>query len=91
MELLRENLEASDLEKVTLIRQAIDLSNVKQLLKKQALDPRGNLTEKELDEALLNRVGLPEYLFEYLEGYETVEDRLRHFSKVLIQFFKRDG
>jgi len=68
MELFRENLHESDLENVTLIRQYIDLKNVRQLLKKQPLDPRGNLTEKELDEALLNSAELPEYLFEYLDS-----------------------
>ena len=88
LELFQENMKRHDLEKVALIRQYIDLKNVRQLLKKQPLDPRGNLTEKELDEALLNREGLPEYLFDYFEGYESLEDQLRHFSKVFILFFK---
>ena len=88
LELLQVNMKRSDLEKVTLIRRHIDLKNVQQLLKKQPLDPRGNFTEKQLDEALLNRVGLPEYLFSHLDAYESIEDQLRHFSKVFIQFFQ---
>ena len=88
MELFRENLKQKDLKKVTLIRLYIDLKNVRQLLMKQPLDPRGNLTEKELDEALLNRDGLPEYLFEYFDGYETEAEQIRNYSQVFIQFFK---
>jgi len=88
LELFRVNMTRSDLEKIARIRQYIDLKNVWQLLKKQPLDSRGNFTEKELDEALLNREGLPEYLFEYFDGYEALEDQLRYFSKVFILFFK---
>ncbi|MGE0199222.1 MAG: DUF2764 family protein [Simkaniaceae bacterium] len=89
MELFRDNMGPSDLEKVVLIRRYIDLKNVWQLLKKRPLDPRGNLTEKELDEALLNREGLPQYLFDYFEEYESLEEQLRNYSKVFIQFFKK--
>ncbi|NGX51248.1 MAG: hypothetical protein K1060chlam2_01113 [Chlamydiae bacterium] len=88
MELFRENMGESDLEKVAKVRQYIDLKNVWQLLKKQPLDPRGNLIEKELDEALVNREGLPEYLFDHFDLYDSEEERLRHFSKVFILFFK---
>jgi len=87
-ELLRMNMTSGDLRKVKLIRRYVDLKNVWQLLKKQPLDVRGNLTERELDEALLSREGLPEYLFEYCDEYETLEGQLRYFSKVYTSFFK---
>lgn len=86
--LLRENLSRRDFEKVKKIRSYIDLRNVEQLLKGEPLDSRGNLNEKELDEALVTKDGLPEYLYEYLDGYENTEEKLRHFSKVYVKFFR---
>lgn len=88
MELFRDNMSRKDLKKVSLLRLYIDLKNVRQLLMKQPLDPRGNLSEKELDEALLNRESLPEYLFEYFDKYETEAEQIRNYSEVFIQFFK---
>lgn len=86
--LLKDNMSASSLEKVKALRNYIDLKNVEQLLKKGEIDPRGNYTEKELEEAFVNQEGLPPYLFEHLEGADQEEEQLRHFSKVYIRFFK---
>lgn len=86
--LFQDNLSASDLEKVKAIRTLIDLKNVQALLKKEEIDSRGNLSEKELDEAVVNQQGLPEALFELLNGTESVAEQLRHFSKVLIAYYK---
>lgn len=88
MELFQKNLSADDFQQVKAIRTFIDLKNVRQLLASEPLDLRGNLTEKELDEALVNQEGLPEYLFDFLEEFKTKEEQLRHFSKVLLTFFK---
>ena len=76
------------MQKVKAIQTYIDLKNVESLLKKEPLDGRGNCSEKELDEALVNQEGLPNYLFDYLEGIDSVEEQLRHFSKVFITFFR---
>ena len=86
--LLKDNLSSSDYKKVEKIRRFIDLKNVKHLLQKRPLDVRGNLTEKELDEALVTRKGLPEYLYEHLEKYEQTSDQIRHFSQVFVTFFR---
>jgi len=87
-ELFRMNMTSGDLRKAHLIRRYVDLKNVWHLLKKQPIDVRGNFTQEELDEALLSREGLPEYLFEYCDSYENVEEQLRHFPKVYTSFFK---
>ncbi len=91
MTLFRENMSAADLEKVKAILIYIDIKNVQSLLKKEKIDRRGNLNEKELDEAIVNQSGLPEYVFEHLEETESVQEQLRHFSKVLIAYFKEMG
>jgi len=87
LEIYKMNMNRSDLEKVESIRRYIDLRNVLEHLKKNLLDHRGNLTEREIDEALLSREGLPSYLYDYLDEHETVEEQIQHFSKVFMQFF----
>lgn len=86
--LYRDNLSRSDLEKVKAVRLYIDLKNVQKLLKNQPIDPRGNLSEKELDEAIVNQEKLPEFLFDYLEEFQETDEQLKHFSKVLITYFR---
>jgi len=86
--LLRDNMPQKDYQKIKTIRLYIDLKNVKQILQKNPIDERGNLTEKELDEALALEEGLPQYLFEHLRKYEDPKDQVRYFSSVFVQFFK---
>ena len=86
--LFRENLKPSEMKKVRAIRLLLDLKNVEALVKKAPIDPRGNITEKELDEALVNQETLPPYLFELLDNYETAAEQLAHFEKVYVIFFK---
>ena len=86
--LLEENMSARDFKKIAKIRSFIDLQNVKYLLQKEPLDERGNMSEKELDQALVTREGLPEYLYEYLDDYEQTVDQIRHFSSVYVKFFR---
>lgn len=86
--LYRDNLGKSDLEKVKAVRLYVDLKNVQKLLKNQPIDPRGNLNEKELDEAIVNQENLPEFLFDFLEEFQEAAEQLKHFSKVLITYFR---
>lgn len=86
--LYKDNLGFSDLEKVKVIRSYIDLKNIQKLLKKEEIDHRGNLNEKELDEAIVNQEDLPSYLFDFLEEYQEVAEQLRNYSKVFILFFR---
>ncbi len=87
MTLFRMNLNRVDLEKVVIIRTLIDLENIRWLLLKKEIDPRGNLTEKDLDKALLNKENLPKYVFQFFGKFDTTEDRLKHFSTVIVKFF----
>lgn len=86
--LYKDNLKFGDLNKVKALRSYIDLKNVQKLLKKEEIDHRGNLSEKELDEAIVNQEGLPSYLFDFFEEYQEVPEQLLHYSKVFIVFFK---
>ena len=81
------NLDKTDFTKTVVLREMIDLNNIRALFLKEPIDPRGNLSEKELDEALLVRALLPSFVFDFLDRYETIEEKLNHFSGLLATFF----
>lgn len=86
--LLEDNMRPIDFKKIGKIRSFIDLTNVKRLLQKVSLDPRGNMTGKQLNEALTTKDNFPDYLYEYLAKYDQSADQMRHFSEVLVRFFR---
>ncbi|MEM7174362.1 MAG: DUF2764 family protein [Chlamydiota bacterium] len=81
------NLTRAQKSQVDQIRQLIDLTNVRQILREKPLDPHGRLTEKELDEALVHREGLPDYLYTHLDAFDSAAEQERHYARVLIAFF----
>lgn len=88
---LKINLSKRDYKKSEVIRRLIDLGNIRCLLTEDAIDPRGNLTEKELDEALLVKADLPPYAFDFLERFETAAEKLRFFPGLLATYFNEEG
>ncbi len=87
---LKVNLSKDDLRSVEVLRCLIDIENIRRLLMEEPLDPRGSLSEKELDDALLNKEGLSETIFEFLDKYDTLEDRLKNFAELLARFFREE-
>lgn len=85
------NLKKGDLKKTEVFRRFIDLSNIRALYSEDAIDPRGNFNEKELDEALLVKDGLPPYAFDFLERFETAAEKLRFFPGLLATYFNEEG
>lgn len=81
-ELLRMNLTPADWAKFVDLLRLIDLSNVRAEWLGVPFDEQGNFTSLELDEALLVREGLPVFLTDYLDKYDTIEDRLRFFPSL---------
>jgi len=90
MTLFSMNLSRHDLEKVHIVRRVIDLRNVLQLLNEEPCDPRGNLSIKELEEALLNKTHLPDYVFEILDNYDNRDDQIAHFYEIIARFFSEE-
>lgn len=88
---LEASLRSDDLKKVGVLRLFVDLCNIRSLLMEEEIDPRGNLTEKELDEALLVQSALPDYVFEVLSAFEKTSDKIRNFSAVLARFFAEEA
>jgi len=88
---LELNLSEEDLKKIAVLRLLIDLHNVRALYLEQPLDPRGNLSEKELDEALLVEADLPGYVFEFLGQFEEDKEKVRHFFGLLSRYYAEEG
>lgn len=84
------NIEQIDLQKTIVFRRSIDLNNIRALFLEDAIDSRGNLSEKELDQALLLQDGLPDYVFDFLDKFESVQEKLRFFPGVLAAYFREE-
>lgn len=87
---LQLNLSKEDFKKVEVLRRFVDLENIRRLYLEQPVDQRGNLSEKELDEALLIQDILPQYVFDFLNQFEEKKEKLRHFFGVLSAFFREE-
>lgn len=87
---LEINLSKEDLEKVKVLRRFVDIYNIRALLMEEPVDLRGNLNEKELDEALLVHAELPDYVFDFLNQFEKVSDKIRNFPGLLALFFNEE-
>jgi hypothetical protein len=87
-DLLISNLTAEDLEKVDDLLWLIDLANIRSFWMAMPLDSRGKFGSKELEEALLVREGLPDYLVDFLDRYESTADRLRYFTSLYTSFYQ---
>lgn len=90
MHRLRTNLSHEDLEKVITLRRVIDLYNIRALYSKKPIDPRGNLNERELDEALLVKADLPDYVFEFLGQFDENKEKVRMFFGLLSRFYAEE-
>lgn len=85
---LDRNLSKADKKIVADFLFSVDLKNIKAFWMGEPLDPTGNLPEKELEEALLVEGILPPYVYEFLEKYETQEERLQYFSFLYASYFR---
>lgn len=86
--LLHDQLTEKDYGKTLVIRRFFDLLNLRAFWLREELDPRGEMTSVELEEALMGRVGLPDYVYDYLDAYPHLPDRIRHFPLLLAKFFQ---
>lgn len=87
---LQINLSKKDFQKVEVLRRLVDLENIRQLYLQQPIDSRGNLSEKELDEALLIKDLLPQYVFDFLDQFEEKNEKLRHFFGLISAYFREE-
>ena len=84
------NLTPSDLQQFRKLLEQVDLYNIKALWLGASMDDKGTMSGKELEEALLVRDSLPPYLIDFLDEYESVEDRLRYFSSLYASMYAQE-
>jgi hypothetical protein len=82
------NLSKKDLNKIVAFRTFIDILNLKKNWKDKEIDIRGNLNKNELNDQLLIQDLLYDFVFEYLQKYDSTEIRLKNFSFLTSNFFK---
>lgn len=87
---LRMNLSEEDYAKTIVMRRYYDIQNIRSFWMDKELDDRGYYNVNDLEESLLTRMGLPEYVFEFLERYEHLEERLHNFSALFAAYFRHE-
>lgn len=88
--LAKINMFTDDYAKIRTIRRFYDIQNIKAFWKNEELDPRGNLNEVDLEESLLARGGLPAYVYDFMDHFESREQRLQNFSALIASYYKNE-
>lgn len=86
--MLTQNLSEKDLKAAKAVRFLDDIYNIKSYWSGDKLDPRGNMNQQELEEMLIQNDNAPKFISDFLEKYETKEDRLKYFSALVVGYFK---
>lgn len=87
-ELLQENLLPKDYEQTKILKRFYDILNIRAFWKNDELDPHGNFNVNELEEAVLDHIGLPGYVNDFLDTYKSKEERLKHFPLLISKYFR---
>jgi hypothetical protein len=90
-DLLAMNLLSCDVEKVSLLLRSVDLDNIKLFWLGLPLNDKGALSAKELEEALLVKDSLPSFVIDFLDRYETTEQRLHYFPALYAELYRGTG
>lgn len=90
-DLIHDNLSSRDMQQVEVIRLLYDIQNIRAFWKKEELDPRGNFNELDLEEALLARKGFPEYVYDFLDAYDSLQLRLQYFPTLISSYFRNEA
>lgn len=88
--LLEMNLKPSDFEKVKVLRTYFDLENLRNLWLANTVDARGNYDKNALEERIITGAGFPQYVFTFLDQYESTAARLSHFSQLMADYFHEE-
>lgn len=87
-ELLTLNLSKDDLALVHELLLPIDLYNIRAFWLGMPLDDRGHIKARELEEELLVQEGLKSYVVDFLDRYESTDERLRYFSSLYSSMYR---
>lgn len=89
------NLTKQDKRQLEVIRLFFDLENIKQLYTFRStpihLDSRGNLSKKELKQALEEKDFFPDYVTDFIKQHEANKDAVFNFSSLISSYFIYEG
>lgn len=88
--LLKESLLPKDYEQIKILKRYYDILNLRALWKGEKLDVYGNFEKDALSESLTEGIGLPKYILDFSETYQTKAERLANFPLLLASFFKQE-
>lgn len=88
MVLLKDNLTERDYEKTIVLRRFFDILNLRSFWLGEEFDPYGELSLENINDVLINRNGLPEYVYDFLETFHSKEERIQNFPFLLVKYFQ---
>ncbi len=89
--LLQQNLTPKDCELVSALNRYIDIENIRAVLKKQPIIPGGTLDQNDLEDGVVFKEGLPQYVLDYLEEGSDKQELLDNFAKLLHRYFAEES
>lgn len=89
-ELLATNLKPSDMQQVDVIRRYYDIENVRSYWLKEPFNVYGNVEERFMEEAILTGDGLPPYVYDFMDRFESHTARLEHFPMLVSEYFQEE-
>lgn len=90
MTLLKENLSEKDYQKALVLVRYFDIENIRSFWKQEPMNTKGSMNSNALEEALVTGTGFPNYVYDFLQKYENVVDRLNHFPELISLFFSEE-
>lgn len=87
-EMLKMNLSEGDFSDFQKLLLPYDLYNIRALWLKKPFCEYGQIASSELEEELLVKQDLPEYLIDFLDRYDSLEERLHYFSFLYVSLYR---
>ncbi|MBA2726581.1 MAG: DUF2764 family protein [Parachlamydiaceae bacterium] len=91
IQLFRDGLSTEENRQVEVIRRYFDIENLRAYWKGDILNPKGLLNKQELEESLFFEKNFPRYVFQFLDTYETVDLRLKHFAELIAAYYREEA
>ncbi|MDR3624610.1 MAG: DUF2764 family protein [Chlamydiales bacterium] len=84
------NLAAQDYARMRALQFYIDLYNLRALWLEKPIDDKGFYSKEELEVAMVTGVGLPDYVLDFLQTYDTTEKRVHAFLSLIASYFQEE-
>ena len=86
-ELFELNLSSVDKNRLGKLRTLIDVYNLRSYLTADRLSLGGSIESDEISYCLEQELGYPPFVFDYLEKYKDINERIHHFRELLLAVY----